>query len=115
MLFLKIEIDTSDLPFFVADGSLVVGMLLSFILAVLFASLKEDDEDEEMTYKQEMKFIATQIVKSKGHHVFLDWSKEKKDVFDLVSSLNDKINKTPRVNKVETTVESLFTQPQFEF
>jgi len=68
-----------------------------------------------MTYKQELKYIATDIVKSKGHHVFLQWSRKKKDVTDLVNSLNNKIGKIPGQPKDETTEKPLFTQPQFEF
>jgi hypothetical protein len=68
-----------------------------------------------MTYKEEMKMLATDIVKSKGHKVFLDWSQKKKDVTELAESLNKKINKAPGANKVKTTVKPLFTQQLFDF
>ena len=68
-----------------------------------------------MTYKQELKFIATDIVKSKGHHVFLHWSRKKKDVDELVNALNNKINDLAAQPKEKTTEKQLFTQQQFEF
>ena len=68
-----------------------------------------------MTYKKELKFIATDIVKSKGHKVFLHWSRKKKDVDELVNSLNNKINNLAAQPIEETTEKQLFAQQQFEF
>ena len=70
-----------------------------------------------MTYKQEMKFIATQIVKSKAHHVYLDWSKEKKDVHDLVISLSDKISQGNKKedSRIKETAKDSLQQLTFEF
>ena len=75
-----------------------------------------------MVYKQEMKMLAIDIVKSKGYHVWENWKNpnlgKKRTVGNLVNSINSKIrviNEVPVVNKVETTVEPLFVQLQFEF
>ena len=68
-----------------------------------------------MTYKEDIRFIATQIVKSKGHHVYCYWSENKKDVFSLIKSLNEKIKKEPGMNKVKDTEKALFSQQEFEF
>ena len=68
-----------------------------------------------MTYKQELKYIATDIVKSKGYHVYKMWSQKKKSVDELVDSLNIKIVGLAAQSKEETTEKPLFTQPQFEF
>ena len=71
-----------------------------------------------MTYKQELKLLSTDIVKSKGYHVYKMWSSDKKNVDELVKSLNNKISKQTRSTeslKNENSVKSVFTQKQFEF
>ena len=68
-----------------------------------------------MTYKQELEYIATDIVKSKGYYVYKMWSSDKKNIDELVNSLNNKIDKNPGQTKVETTVKPLFVQQRFEF
>jgi len=68
-----------------------------------------------MTYKQELNYIATDIVKSKGYHVFLMWSHKDKSVEHLVKSLNNKIDGLAAQHISEDTEKPLFTQSQFEF
>jgi 3'-phosphoadenosine 5'-phosphosulfate sulfotransferase (PAPS reductase)/FAD synthetase len=70
-----------------------------------------------MTYKEEMKMLATDIVKSKGHKVFLNWSQKKKNVSDLVSSLSGKISQGNKKEELEIkkTARDSFEQLTFEF
>jgi len=71
-----------------------------------------------MTYKQELKYIAIDIVKSKGHHVYKMWSQKKKSVDELVESISNKINVRTRSTeslKKEKSEKSAFLQKQFEF
>ena len=67
-----------------------------------------------MNYKTDMGLLIKDIVMSKGYGVYLDWSIKKKDVFDLVDSLDKKINITPNMNKSDKLLNSEIVKSDFE-
>ena len=67
-----------------------------------------------MNYKTDMGLLIKDIVMSKGYDVYLDWSIKKKDVFDLVDSLDKKINITPNMNKSDKLLNSEIVKSDFE-
>ena len=66
-------------------------------------------------YKTELAILSADIVRAKGYHVFLYWSRKNIDVDNVVKSLNNKIDDLAAKPSAKKTEKPLFTQSEFKF